>query len=183
MRPDFAEHLKQIDLTWLLSKGIAPASIIGSPMAADELCRARVTYSQCGRFFDPCEAGGDTGDAVTAYIWVARDNIGDPADAVAWHPRTGRLALHGGGVPLVGAENVLCPRMDDALCVFDNPVSWLADGRRGALLLPGRDAEAVEALRWSGSIVPQTLALAERLAAAHESALQILVIELERRAA
>ena len=183
MRPNFAEHLKQIDLTWILSKGIAPAAIIGSTTAADELCRGRVTFSQCGRFFDPLEDGDDPGEALTAYVWTARDSIGDPADAVAWHPRTGRLALHEGGVPLIGVENISAPRMDDALSVFDNPLAWLADGRRGALLLPGRDAEAVEALRWSGPIVPQTLALAERLAAAHESALQILVPDFERRAA
>lgn len=183
MRPDFAEHLKQIDIDWMRSKGIPPEAIIFSTFAGDEICRARVTYSQCGRFFDPFEAGSDPGEAVTAYVWTARDSIGDPADVVAWHPRTGRLATIEGSIPVIGEENVFAPRLDEALSVFDNPLAWLADGRRGVLLLPGRDPAAVETLRLAGPLAVESLSLAERLASAHEAALQILVPQFQRQAA
>jgi hypothetical protein len=79
-------------------------------------------------------------DAVSALTFLARDELSEPADIVAWHPETGRFASWLGRVALLGQEQVFAPRLSDALTVHPRPLEWLAAGRHGVVIVDARRA-------------------------------------------
>ena len=69
-----------------------------------------------------------------AYIIVARDEFGEPADLIAW--RGDRIAYWSARVSMLGANNLFAPRLlSDALLVEPDVLSWLRGGRRGIVII------------------------------------------------
>jgi hypothetical protein len=79
--------------------------------------------------------------ASDALVFLARDDCGDPADFVAWSPKSDRLASWW-GIPLLGMECLDEPRIDadGALAVFTDPVKWLVGERNGVLVVNFKNA-------------------------------------------
>jgi hypothetical protein len=116
----------------------------GRGVSADALCEpelprmARVRFN--GSFFDFVEAGDGGGEAL---VFLARDDIGKPADLVAWSHRHKGLAPHFGAVGVLGANDILAPRLtaEAALAVHRTPFEWLLAERCGVVILdPDRAA-------------------------------------------
>lgn len=80
-------------------------------------------------------------DARTAIIFVCRDDLGDVVDMAAWAPSDDKLGTMEGRVCVLGQENILAPRLGEALRVHPTPREWLADGRQGVVVI-----DAVESL-------------------------------------
>lgn len=93
--------------------------------------RAFVEWLPQGRFaFEDESVSGTVHDCL---IVTAYDECEDPADLVAFDFQ-GR---HGSwlGLPVLGLENATAPRMSDGLSVFRRPIDWLANYRRGVVVL------------------------------------------------
>ena len=74
-----------------------------------------------------------------AYIIVARDEFGEPADLIAW--RGNRVASWSARVSMLGANNLFAPRiLSDALLVEPDVLSWLRSGRRGVVIIDAEKA-------------------------------------------
>jgi hypothetical protein len=74
-----------------------------------------------------------------AYIIVARDEFGEPADLVAW--RGDRVASWSANVSMLGANNLFAPRLlSDALLVEPDVLSWVLSGRRGVVIINAEKA-------------------------------------------
>jgi hypothetical protein len=96
-----------------------------------ELRRGYVEWIHGNRFaFEDESTSGVVHDAL---IVVARDQTGDPADLVAFDFQ-GRFASWL-GVPALGLESAHAPRLSDALQVHRTPIDWLANYRRGVVIL------------------------------------------------
>jgi hypothetical protein len=79
---------------------------------------------------------------VSAMVLLACDEDGYAADLVAWTTNPYRIASWF-GAPLLGAENLFAPRLDDGLKVFPNPLEWLKAERDGVVIVDS------EAAKWS----------------------------------
>jgi hypothetical protein len=82
-------------------------------------------------------ATDDPGErAVEALVFLARQDEGEPADLVAWSPKSDRLASWW-GIPMLGMECLGEPRIDPdgALAVFTDPLKWLIGERNGLLVV------------------------------------------------
>ena len=93
-----------------------------------------------GSFFAFVEAADSGGEAL---IFLARDDMGRPADLVAWSPRHKELAPHFGAVGILGADDLLASRLtaEAALAVHRTPFEWLLAERCGVVILdPDRAA-------------------------------------------
>ena len=103
------------------------------------------------------------GTPVDAMIFLARDEEGEPADVVAWEPRSKRLAAWYGAVSLLGMENVFGPRLDlhNALEVFRDPVRWLGTERQGVVVI---HPQAAPILRRAEPLKVNNSAFGRRLA-------------------
>lgn len=88
-----------------------------------------------GAVFDFADEADET--KVDAVIFLARDELGDPSDLVAWDPRLDRMAGWYGAAPLLGAENIFSPRLDleRALQVDETPLHWLLAEREGVVIV------------------------------------------------
>ena len=123
-------------LSHLRGRGVS-ADALSEP----ELPRmARVRFN--GSFFDFVEDGDGGGGAL---IFLARDDMGKPADLVAWSHRHKELASHFGAVGILGADDLLAPRLtaEAALAVHRTPFEWLLAERCGVVILDP-DRAAVE---------------------------------------
>jgi hypothetical protein len=89
------------------------------------------------RLFDIADPDDD--GAVMAFVVVARDQLGDASDLIAFGARGG-VAPWLGREPLLGAQRVLAPRLGEPLRVFPNVLKWLAGGRDGVVVLNWRRA-------------------------------------------
>jgi hypothetical protein len=67
---------------------------------------------------------------------LARDNVGNACDIVAWDQRSGRIGTYLGEAWALGAEVALRPRLfDQPLPIWSTPLSYLRGGRTGILPL------------------------------------------------
>jgi hypothetical protein len=108
-------------------------------------------------------AADDPGEeAVDAMVFLARDDNGDPADFVAWRPKSHRLASWW-GIPMLGMEALGEPRLDPdgALAVFTDPVRWLRGERNGVLVV--NFANAARLLRDAAPLRTGSAAEAHRI--------------------
>ena len=112
--------------------------------------------------FDFAEEVGDEG-AISAFLFLARDEDGEPADLVAWAPRENRLAAWFGTVALLGAEDLWAPRLtkERALPVFETPLGWLRAGREGVVVIDRRGA--APPLRLAEPLVAELIEHGEKL--------------------
>jgi len=73
---------------------------------------------------------------VAGVIIPVRDECGDLVDLAAWNPDDGALALWRGAASMLGAENILAPRIEsEALLAFADVTAWLRAGRVGVVVL------------------------------------------------
>jgi hypothetical protein len=74
--------------------------------------------------------------ASDALVFLVRDDNGEPADFVAWAPKSDRLSSWW-GIPMLGMKFLSEPRLDPdgALAVFTDPIEWLIAERNGLLVV------------------------------------------------
>lgn len=122
----------QSQIDGLRRQGVAPVAMIfdwcDSPV---ELRRGYVEFLPGNRF--AFEDESVSGVVVDSLIVVACDETDDPVDLVAFDFQ-GRFGSWR-GLPVLGLENALLPRMSDALPVHRNPIDWLTNCRRGVVVL------------------------------------------------
>jgi hypothetical protein len=107
-------------------------------VGVDGLCEPELPAQAKVVMHGDCFEFADNGQ--DALVFLARDDCGDPADFVAWAPKSDRLASMW-GVPLLGMERLGEPRIHDgALEVFTEPVRWLASERQGVLIVNFKNA-------------------------------------------
>jgi hypothetical protein len=124
--------LPPISLAWL--RRLKELGVSVDALREPELPRqARIVmHGDCLDF-----ASDDPGEqAVEALVFLARDDIGEAADLVAWLPKSDRLASWW-GIPMLGMEALGRPRIDPdgALSVFTDPLKWLLAERNGLLVV------------------------------------------------
>ena len=139
--------------------------------------RAFVEWLPQGRF--AFEDESDSGTVHDCLIVIARDETDDPVDLVAFDFQ-GR---HGSwlGLPVLGLENATAPRMSDGLSVFRHPIDWLANYRRGVVVLNANMAR--HHLEFAGPFVVSDADQGRHLMAALSFKPQILISSPERQAA
>jgi hypothetical protein len=113
-------------------------------VSVDALCEPElpafasiVLHGDCFEFSED-----DPGEQATeAMLFLAHNDVGEPADIVAWLPKSDRLASWW-SIPALGMEALGEPRLDPdgALPVFTDPVKWLIGGRDGLLVINFRNA-------------------------------------------
>jgi hypothetical protein len=127
----------QAQLDGLRRQGVVPrAMIFDSYDSPVELRRGYVEWLPNGRFaFEDESVSGVVHDCL---VVVANDECGGPADLVAFDLR-GRFASWL-GVPVLGLESAHAPRLSDALPVHRTPIQWLANYRKGVVVLDHKKA-------------------------------------------
>jgi hypothetical protein len=140
----------------------------------DFLRRADIAFRRDRPIFDFADERGAEGVATQAFVFLARDGLGEQIDLVAWEPSSGRLAAWAGEAVLLGANVLSSPGIgDDRLAIFENPLSWLKADRRGVVVID-LDGAAAQ-LRDAAPLRAETLELGNRLNAAINAPVQIVV--------
>lgn len=105
-------------------------------VGVDGLCEPELPAQAKVVLHGDCFDFDDGEQASDALVFLARDDNGEPADFVAWSPKSDRRASWW-GIPLLGMECLLDPRMDadGALAVFTDPIKWLIGERQGVLVV------------------------------------------------
>lgn len=111
--------------------GVPPVAIYDP----DPVLVARVVPADGGLFE---WAGDEAEDALPCILFLARDEIGEASDIVAWEPTSGFLAGWLGRCVALGEDSILAPRLGERLPVFRTPLGWLRN-RRFGLVLVGDD--------------------------------------------
>jgi hypothetical protein len=120
----------------MLSEGVPVQGLIRPDLPA----RANVVFHQKRPLFDFADDVGDEG-AVSALIFLARDEDGEPEDLIAWAREANRLASWYGASAFLGADDILAPRLDvEGLRIHPDPLAWLKAGREGVVILDTRRA-------------------------------------------
>jgi hypothetical protein len=122
----------QAQLDGLRRQGVPAQAVIfdwaDEPVA---IKRAFVEWIPSNRFvFEDESVSGVVHDCL---VVVANDETGDADDLIAFDFE-GRFASWL-GVPVLGLENAHAPRLSDALPVHRTPIDWLANYRRGVVVL------------------------------------------------
>jgi hypothetical protein len=104
--------------SWFLAKGVPSAALI----YPETLRLARVSVHSDDPFFDFAEDDGEDGE--DAIIFLARDDTGFPSDLIAWTCGSRRLAAHWGALCVLGADDILAPRLtpEGVLLVHRTPL-------------------------------------------------------------
>jgi hypothetical protein len=125
--------------SWFLGKRVPSASLIYPETPR----RARVSVHGGEPFFDFAENDGEDGE--DAIIFLARDDEGSPSDLIAWTRLSRRLAAHWGAVSVLGADDVIAPRLtpEGALLVHRTPLGWLRAERQGVVVVEARGAASL----------------------------------------
>jgi hypothetical protein len=126
------------------------------------LARAEVAFSlDCAIFDFVADVGGERG--VAAFIFLARDDQGEPCDLVAWAPQVKRLAGWYGSATALGAENIYAPRFDPdrALQVHETPLEWLLHDRNGVVVVDAQGAAPL--LRLAEPLAVETVEYGQKL--------------------
>jgi hypothetical protein len=112
--------------------------------------------------FDFVEEIGAEG-AASALLFLARDEDGESADLVAWAQQEKRLAAWFGASPLLGADDLWAPRLNEkaALAVFESPLDWLQNGRDGVVVVD--PCGAAPLLRLAEPLIAQSVERGQRL--------------------
>jgi hypothetical protein len=123
----------------LLSSTLFALGILGYGVngrgAFDALHVADVIFRP-GRLFDFSREVRELRGHVAGVIIPVRDECGDLVDLAAWNPDDGALALWRGAASMLGAENILAPRIEsEALLAFADVTAWLRAGRVGVVVL------------------------------------------------
>ncbi len=134
--------LKQAHLDWLTRRHGVPSLALaydgdgyGWPIGAAKVERV-------GRRFQ-----FRAEDGVGAFVAIARDDMGDPADLIAYEPKAGWTAPWLGAVPLLGLHDLLAQRDDGPLRVHRGMLEWLKDNRTGVVVLaPGEARRVLEGM-------------------------------------
>jgi hypothetical protein len=153
--------LPPIGIPWI--KRLKAVGVSVDALCEPELPACAAIVLNADRTFDfGEEASGE--QATEAMLFLARDEEGDPADIVAWEPRSKRLAAWSGAVALLGAENLLGPRLDphNALEVFASPIDWLIAERLGVVIVDPTGAAPI--LRAAEPLKVHSTAFGKRLA-------------------
>ncbi|KQP11180.1 hypothetical protein ASF28_09045 [Methylobacterium sp. Leaf99] len=131
--------LRGIDFAWLLDQDV-PGRLSAWPAATgfDLILRDVVLFGRGGRFEFARNLRDPGAERVVAYTLLARDAAGSPLDVVAWHPKTTRVATWLGQAGLLGAEYPCPATADDPLLIYPDPAAWMADGRRGVVVVDER---------------------------------------------
>jgi len=163
--PEFerCDLLRQIDLDRLKAAGIPTRAMVQSKFGLGRcLKRARVVLDSCGRRFEFERFSRFHIDADAAFIVLALDRDGQPADLVAWRPDPrGFLGSWLGRASLLGEEQVEMPRLDLPLRVHETPLEWLKHGREGIVVIDPK--MAAPALIDAAPLAVSTPAFAVRL--------------------
>jgi hypothetical protein len=129
--------LPPIKLTWL--QRLKALGVSAESLAEPELPACADVVFFDGQFFDFVnEAHG--GQSFEAILLLARDDLDDPCDIVAWEPKTGRLALWLGRVSMLGQGNLYGWRLGKPLVVHETPLEWLQAGRDGVFVIDPQGA-------------------------------------------
>jgi hypothetical protein len=113
--------LQQIQIDWLLKKGVAARDIINP----DCVFRAHGKKGN-GGFFVPVPNGD---------LWFA---FRGESDTIFYRAKTGEYAWATGRAFGIGEElidNPASSAFDQALQIFSNPIEWLSHGRNGVVIL------------------------------------------------
>jgi hypothetical protein len=112
------------EITRFREVGVSPEALSAPELPA----RADVVFHDDRPLFDFADDAGD-GSAVAGFIFLARDDEGDPCDLVAWSPQAKRIAAWYGVAPLLGTDMLYAPRLDPegALQVFEEPLALGVD--------------------------------------------------------
>lgn len=155
--------LRQIDLDRLKAAGIPTMALVQSKFGLGRcLKRARVVLDSSGRRFEFERFSRFHIDADPAFVVLALDCDGQPADLVAWRPDPrGFLASLIGRAPLLGAEQLEMPRLDLPLRVHETTLEWLRHGREGVVVVDPK--MAAPALIDAAPLAVSTPAFAVRL--------------------
>jgi hypothetical protein len=123
--------LKWPEFQRLMGDGVPPPALIWPDLPAREL----VVFRDNRPLFDFAAVGEE--GAISALIFLAYDERGEPADLVAWVPEQKLIGAWFGAVALLGAENLWAPRLtrEGALDVFESPFEWLCSGRTGVVIV------------------------------------------------
>jgi hypothetical protein len=125
------------------------------------LARAEVAFFPDLHVFDFSYEVGEK--VVSAFIFLARDEQGDPCDLVAWAPQAKLLAAWYGNAALLGAESVYAPRLDPerALLVHQRPLEWLLHDRSGVVVIDPRGA--AQLLRFAEPLAADSVEYGQKL--------------------
>jgi hypothetical protein len=161
---DFCDDLNEEQLDFLRSRGI-PAAALGfdNKRRHFKIRTSRVVFLDLARFeFAYCFRGDR--ERLTATIIVCRDELGEVADLCAWSPKLGAPALWLGKIGLLGEENALAPRVGSpALDVHSTPEEWLAENRRGVVVVDPQRARPI--LNAASPLVVRTVPFGQTLRA------------------
>jgi len=153
--PEFerCDLLRQIDLDRFKASGIPTMALVEGKLGLGRcLKKARVVLDSSGRRFEFERFSRFHTDADAAFIVLALDRDGEPADLVAWRAEpSGFLALWLGQVGLLGEENLDGARFGEPLTVHPDPMSWLRCGREGVVVVDAIRAGPL--LRQTGEMV------------------------------
>jgi hypothetical protein len=151
--------LPPISIAWI--KRLKELGVSVDALVTPELpVQARIVmHRDCFEF-----GADDPGEqAVDALVFLARDDEGEPADFVAWAPKSDRLASWW-GIPMLGMEALGGFRLDPdgAIEVFDDLVKWLVAERNGLVVVSF--ANAARLLRDAAPLKVGSAAFGRRLA-------------------
>ena len=133
-------HLSQSQIDRLTGAGVSIDALSADP---DDygfaLATDRVAFDAAHGFCFERHARQPDESFALAYIIIARDEFGEPADLIAW--RGDRVASRYARVSMLGANNLFAPRLlSDALLVEPDVLSWLRSGRRGVVIIDAEKA-------------------------------------------
>jgi len=131
---------------------------LGALLSPEPIAEARVAFHPKRPLFDFADDG-----VSNALVFLARSELDEPCDLVAWSPSTGRLATRYGRVALLGCEQLWAARIDHdgALVVFDSPLEWLRGEGLGVVIIDPQ--RAAPQLRFAGKLYAESVAAAARL--------------------
>ena len=153
------ERIRLSEMARLFRRGV-PALGLSDP---EFPARARVAWIDERPWFDFADEIEEDRPTEAVLIFVARDEIGEPVDLIAWEPKAGRLGEWMARSPVLGLETLWRPRLslDGALPVFIDPWRWLIAGRDGLLLIDQQ--RALPILRDAGLLLAESIDFGERL--------------------
>jgi hypothetical protein len=153
--------LPPIKLLWI--RRLKALGVSAESLAEPELPASADVVFFDDNFFDfGDEAHG--GQLSEAMLLLARDELDDACDIVAWESKTGRLALLLGRVSMLGQDSLYRCRLGEPLIVHETPLEWLQAGRDGVFVIDPQRASPL--LRMVEPLVVKSPDFCRRLQAA-----------------
>ena len=147
------ERIRVGEMKELIRRGVSALALSEPEFPA----RASVAFLDERPWFDFADEIEDDRALENAVIFLARNQLGEPIDLIAWSTKSGRLGAWFVQAPALGLEALWAPRVenDGALPVFKTPLRWLAAGRDGLLLVDPLRAAPI--LRDAGKLVVESV--------------------------